>query len=365
MRVVIAEDESTARQLLERALTDWGHEPVSASDGVEAWKILQGDSSPKLAILDWGLPGMDGVEICRRMRQKAAIEPAYIILLTARNAKADVVTALRAGANDYVTKPFDREELQARLNVGRQVVELQHVLASRVQMLHKSYARVQDLSRQLLMVQEDERRHLARELHDEIGQVLSAISVNLKVVKTKVDASAWARLEESIGLVDRAVEQVRNLSLDLRPSMLDEFGLEAALRWYVDRLAERTGLTAHFDSETSVGELPYLVRTACFRVVQETLTNVVRHAHAKEVWVTLQGQEKEVRVEIRDDGIGFKAEARNQGTRDGLGLLGIRERVELLGGQVDIESKRKHGTTVQVRLPLEGSPEDGDVSEEG
>ncbi|OAI41645.1 hypothetical protein AYO40_02835 [Planctomycetaceae bacterium SCGC AG-212-D15] len=355
MRVVLAEDETTTRRLLERALTDWGHEPVSASDGIEAWKILESDDAPKLAILDWCMPGMDGLEICRRMRQKPALEPAYIILLTARNAKADVVAGLRAGANDYVTKPFDREELHARLNVGRQVVELQHVLASRVQMLHRSYARVQELSRQLLTIQEGERRHIGRELHDEIGQVLCAISVNLKVTKTKVNASAWPRLEECIGMVDRAVEQVRNLSLDLRPYMLDEFGLEAALRWYLDRLAQRSGLTAHFNSLLSVLEIPHEVRNACFRVAQEALTNVVRHADAKEVWMKLQGEEGEVRLEVRDDGAGFEvADALNRAAQGGsLGLLGMRERVELLGGQVDIESQPEHGTSVRVRLPLE------------
>jgi sigma-B regulation protein RsbU (phosphoserine phosphatase) len=145
MRVVIAEDESISRQLLERALTDWGHEPVSAFDGVEAWKILQSDGAPKLAILDWCMPGMDGVEICRRMGETPDPEPAYIILLTGRNAKADVVTGLRAGANDYVTKPFDRDELRARLNVGRKVVELQHILASRVRELEVALTQVRSL----------------------------------------------------------------------------------------------------------------------------------------------------------------------------------------------------------------------------
>jgi PAS domain S-box-containing protein len=235
------------------------------------------------------------------------------------------------------------------------------------EVLEKYNARLQALSRRLVEFQEDERRHLARELHDEIGQVLSAISVNLKVVRGKVDPAAWPRLEESIGLVDRAVDQVRNLSLDLRPSVLDDFGLEAALRWYVDRLAKRTGLQAHFTAESALLDVPSAVRSACYRLAQEALTNVVRHARAGEVWVHFHEGEGEVRLEVRDDGVGFEvADALQRAQRGGsLGLLGMQERVELLGGRVDIESLPGHGTTVRACLPLAGNPQPDEPSEKG
>jgi sigma-B regulation protein RsbU (phosphoserine phosphatase) len=149
VKVLIAEDEPISRCMLVAAFTEWGYEPVGTSDGVGAWQILQAEDAPKLAVLDWTMPGMDGLEICRRVREKHTPEPTYLILLTGRNAKADVVAGLLAGANDYVTKPFDREELRARLHVGRQVVELQHSLAARVQELEKALSQVNSLQKLL------------------------------------------------------------------------------------------------------------------------------------------------------------------------------------------------------------------------
>jgi signal transduction histidine kinase len=222
------------------------------------------------------------------------------------------------------------------------------------QSLHESRDRLASLSRQMIGVQEAERRHLARELHDEIGQVLCAISVNLKIVKTKVDASAWPRLEESIQIIDGAVDQVRNLSLDLRPPVLDDFGLEAALRWYVDRLSTRTGLCVHITRDPHAAEIPFDVRNTCFRVAQEALTNVVRHASAREVWIGLEQRPSEIVLTIRDDGIGFDVEASRWRASKGhhMGLLGMHERVELLDGKIHLQSEPGKGTTVQIQLPL-------------
>ncbi len=257
----------------------------------------------------------------------------------------------------------DAGEIERVAGIGEDITERKQAEAK----LQEYYERVKGLSRQLLTVQEEERRHLARELHDEIGQVLSAISVNLKVVKSKVAPDAWPRLEESIGMVDRAVDQVRNLSLDLRPSMLDDFGLESALRWYVDRLAERTGLPVHFSAESSLLDMPGGVRNACFRVAQEALTNVVRHAQAKEVWVHFHGQDEEVRLEIRDNGIGFDVAMALERALHGasLGLLGMQERGELLGGRVQISSQPGQGATVRAWWPLTGFPKTDETSEKG
>jgi PAS domain S-box-containing protein len=220
----------------------------------------------------------------------------------------------------------------------------------------RQYAeRLQVLSRRVVEVQEEERRHLARELHDEIGQVLSAIAVNLHAAKGVCNADAWSRLDECLDIVDVAVQQVRGLALELRPSMLDDLGLAAALRWLVSRQAERAGLVAHFVVQSSGVELPTELATACYRVAQEALTNVVRHARARRVWLELQEGEEEVRLVIRDDGVGFDPkEARQRAARgESLGLLGIQERVELLGGRVTIESEPGHGTTIRVWFPVE------------
>lgn len=131
-----------SRHLLETTLKMWGHEVVATCDGTEAWEALQAEDAPALAILDWMMPDIDGVEICRRVRQMQSVTPTYIIMLTAKGRKADIVEGLIAGANDYVTKPFDRAELRARVNVGATVVELQHKLAARVIQLEEALAHV-------------------------------------------------------------------------------------------------------------------------------------------------------------------------------------------------------------------------------
>jgi sigma-B regulation protein RsbU (phosphoserine phosphatase) len=145
VRILIAEDDLIPRRLLKGALTDWGHEVVVAADGLEALTVLHAPDAPKLAVLDWMMPGMDGVDVCRRIRGDATSEPTYLILLTGRGAKEDIVAGLHSGANDYVTKPFDRAELRARIQVGCQVVELQASLAARVRELEAALTEVKQL----------------------------------------------------------------------------------------------------------------------------------------------------------------------------------------------------------------------------
>ena len=128
MKILIAEDNMTSRRILESILVKWNYDVISACDGNEAWEKLQEKDPPKLIILDWMMPGINGVEICRRLRRPDAVEAIYIILLTARDEKNDIVEGLGAGADDYIAKPFDKEELRARIDVGRRVVELQTAL---------------------------------------------------------------------------------------------------------------------------------------------------------------------------------------------------------------------------------------------
>jgi DNA-binding response OmpR family regulator len=145
MRILIAEDDQVSRRLLEATLVGWGYEVVLTCDGASAWQALQGDNAPRMALLDWMLPEMDGLEICRRVRSDPARGPLYLIMLTARARKEDIITGLEGGADDYVTKPFDREELRARLRAGCRIVELQMSLAERVAELEKSLTHIKQL----------------------------------------------------------------------------------------------------------------------------------------------------------------------------------------------------------------------------
>jgi sigma-B regulation protein RsbU (phosphoserine phosphatase) len=145
MRILIAEDDPVSRRVLETTLVKWGHEVIVTCEGVEAWEALRQEDAPRLAILDWMMPGMDGTEVCRRVRGINTPTPAYIILLTAKGGKEDVVAGLEAGANDYLTKPFERDELRARVGVGAKVVALQANLAERVRELEEAFSLVKQL----------------------------------------------------------------------------------------------------------------------------------------------------------------------------------------------------------------------------
>jgi len=145
MKILIAEDDPVSRRLLGATLERFGYEVVVAADGAEAWTALQRDDAPPLAILDWMMPELDGVEICRRVREIPTSTPPYLILLTAKTERGDVVAGLDAGANDYLKKPFDRGELRARLQVGAQVLELQKNLAERISELEDALAQVKQL----------------------------------------------------------------------------------------------------------------------------------------------------------------------------------------------------------------------------
>lgn len=145
MRILIADDDATSRKMLERVLEQWGYEVTTATDGEEAFNALNREHAPCLAVLDWVMPGMDGPEVCRGLRQNEAHQALYLILLTMRDQKEDIVEGLEAGANDYICKPFNREELRARVGVGQRVVELQRALGERVTELEEAMAHVKTL----------------------------------------------------------------------------------------------------------------------------------------------------------------------------------------------------------------------------
>ena len=145
MKILIAEDDAVSRRILQLTLMAAGHEVVSTKSGTDAVAVLEGEESPKLAILDWMMPEMDGLEVCRRIRQIPAVVPVYIILLTAKGSKTNIVEGLDAGANDYVVKPFDRDELIARVKVGETVASLQESLSAQVKKLEDALAQIKQL----------------------------------------------------------------------------------------------------------------------------------------------------------------------------------------------------------------------------
>jgi len=215
---------------------------------------------------------------------------------------------------------------------------------------------LQTFSRRLFEVQEEERRHLARELHDEIGQALTAAKINLQSLTGDGGSATLARLQETTAILDRLLGQVRQISLDLRPSMLDDLGLVPALRSLIDQQGRRASVEMRFSAETLPESLDPKIQTTCFRIAQEAITNALRHAHATLVEVDLRREDETLRLVIRDNGAGFEAESAQAQTA-GLGLIGIRERAALAGGRATIISSPNKGTSVEVSLPLTFWPE--------
>ena len=193
MRILIAEDDPTSRLLLETVLTRKGYEVTAACDGLEAWQYLQDANAPNLAILDWMMPGMDGSEICRRLRAEQRSVQIYVILLTAKSAKDEIVAGLQSGANDYITKPFVREELLARVHVGVQMVTLQQNLADRVKELEDALTMVKQLEGML------------------------PICANCKNIRD--DSGGWNRIEDYVSEHTQAVFSHGNLPF-VRPATL-------------------------------------------------------------------------------------------------------------------------------------------------
>jgi len=213
--------------------------------------------------------------------------------------------------------------------------------------------RLEALSRQLMNAQEAQRRRLAVELHDDLGQILTAIKIRLGVGTRTSGVADAAWLRDGIDGVDQALQRVRDLALDLRPSVLDDLGLAAALRWHVDRVARMSGI----EMFQSIDDLPAVdpdVGTACFRLAQEALTNIVRHARATRVWVDIHCFGSTLALRVRDDGCGFDVARARAGASRGLslGLAGMEERVALMGGELDLSSEPGRGSEVRCRLPL-------------
>lgn len=219
---------------------------------------------------------------------------------------------------------------------------------------------LQMFSRQLIEAQEEERRRIARELHDQIGQVLTAVKMNLHTIqRVSEGGEALTHIKDNIEAVDEALRLVRDLSVDLRPPLLDDLGLVTALRWYIDRYAKRSGVVADLVIEMKDQNERFSreLETACFRIAQEALTNVVRHARASCVLVRLVKEKHSLFLSVKDDGVGFDPESlRKRAPRAAtLGLLGMQERAHAAGGTVEIDSRASKGTEIRLRLPLESA----------
>jgi PAS domain S-box-containing protein len=222
-------------------------------------------------------------------------------------------------------------------------------LAERQRELHR-------LAGQLLTAQSEERRTIARELHDELGQQLAALRINLQVLAAQQgDEATRQRLEDSLSIVQRTIEQVRSRALDLHPAILDDLGLAAALQWLCERQSQRAGVPIRLHEVGPLPAVPPAAALACFRIAQEAINNALRHGEPANVDLTLSFADGALELQVRDDGSGFVP---LEGAHTSLGLVGMRERAEQLGGRLTVQSAHNRGTRVQVRIPITGHEQD-------
>jgi len=268
----------------------------------------------------------------------------------------------RKRAESALGVAFDQLEERVRERTA-ELAATNETLSSAIAARERAEAARRDVVRRLATAQEDERRRIARELHDQIGQYLAALGLGLKALETAAPeaSSADQQLRHLRGLTDLIGTEVHNLALEIRPTALDDLGLSAALSTYAEEWATRSGVKVDFQNAGVDGErLPPAVETAVYRVVQEAMTNVLRHARASHVSLVLQRTSQGVVAVVEDDGRGFDPAAASQ-TSGRLGLLGMRERVELVEGHLTVESAPGGGTTVIARIPLRADGEAGHV----
>jgi two-component system sensor histidine kinase UhpB len=203
-------------------------------------------------------------------------------------------------------------------------------------------------------IQEFERRNLVRTLHDEVGQNLTGLSINLNILRSQMPDEAATkmitRIDDSHKLVEETVERIRDVMAELRPPVLDDYGLSAALHWYGKQFSDRTGISPLMQVEELTPRLPLSTETALFRITQEALTNAAKYAQARRVTLALEAIDGEVHLTIADDGIGFDATANHQpGAR--WGLINMRERAQAIGGSLIVETAPGKGTKITVEVP--------------
>jgi signal transduction histidine kinase len=314
-----------------------------AQSGEEALRLaLKNDFA--VILLDVRMPGIDGFETARliRGRERSRLTP-IIFLTAAADEMSSMFRGYEVGAVDYLSKPVVPEILKSKVAV---FVELHR----KTERLRESEEKLRRLAAHLISVREEERAHIAREIHDELGQVLTGLKMEVTWLAKRLKEKPLVEKTDSMcKLIDTTVQTVRKIATGLRPEMLDDMGLIAAVGWQAKEFQKRTGIRTRAKLPPEV-KLDIDVSTTMFRIFQEILTNVARHSRATRVDIELTMPEDRVALEVVDNGVGI-ADAEVTGKKS-LGLLGMHERALLFGGEVRISGTPGHGTRVSVSIPL-------------
>lgn len=342
-RILIVDDNATARETLVAMLENEEYEIELAEDAFQALQILN-MHQPDLILLDVMMPGMDGFEACRRIRSTPQLAEVPIIILTALDDRASLIKGIESGADDFLSKPVDRYELTARI---RTIMRL-----NRYRTLKEQRENLREMTERLIAAQEEERQHISRELHDDLGQALTIHMISLRNLQSDLSLSPEELYEQLQALHDQSQEifiKIRGMAQNLRPPILDALGLQVSMQTYCEDFTRRTGLPIRFEVEEALPQLPDIYNITLYRVLQEALSNIVKHAQASYVWVDLTLDEGNILLTVQDNGHGFQP----GGTQsNGIGLSSMRERVTIAGGHFAISSMQKRGTIITAQFPL-------------
>lgn len=346
--ILIVDDDPTARETLVAMLDSENYDLRLAKDGIQALQLLE-QFQPDLILLDVMMPGMDGFEVCRRIRSTPPLAEVPIIILTALDDRASLLKGIEAGADDFLSKPVDRRELTARV---RTITRL-----NRYRTLMEQRENIRQMAERVVSAQEEERQRISRELHDDLGQALTTHLLALRNLQEDLSIPVEVMFERLQSLYDQSYEvlvKIRRLARDLRPPVLDALGLKVAMQTYCTEFTRRTHLPVIFeaDPDASLPELPDAYNTTLYRALQEALTNVVKHAQATQVWVDLSVEDDMVNLTVQDNGIGL---GETKSGSNGIGLAGLRERITIAGGTLNISSTANRGTILSAQFPLSKS----------
>jgi len=356
--ILLVDDEERNLFALRVLLEDLGQHLLLARSGEDALRCAL-DHDLALILLDVRMPGIDGFETARLFRARERSRHTPIIFLTAAADDLGLVfRGYEVGAVDYLVKPLVPEVLVSKVSVfvdlHRKNAALNREIAERrlaERHMRESEDRLRALTSHFVTVREEERTHIAREIHDELGQVLTALKMDIAwLAKHLDDAALLEKTDAMRQLVDDTIRTVRKISTGLRPEVLDDMGLVAAIGWQTTEFQKRAGVRCITSLPPDIVALDGDLATTVFRIFQELLTNVARHAHATRVDVELRQTADRLVLEVADNGVGILGGDENH--KASLGLLGMQERARRLGGSVDILSSRGAGTRVAVSIPM-------------
>jgi signal transduction histidine kinase len=343
----------------------------SAAQGIETLRT----TTMEAALIDLQMQDIDGIEMCRRLKEDPATARIPVALITSHSVGHDTrARGLEVGADDFISRPINNLELIARIRVLlrvkrsedalRQVnAELERRVAERTKDLQTSVGRLETLSRKVLMAQEEERARVSRELHDELGQILAAARYELSYLQKTQEGSLESSgldFTNAVNMIERAAGELRRVCQGLRPPLIDTLGLEPSIETLMNEFAERTDIKIRTDIQLDEIEekISSDIALCTYRILQESLNNIVRHSNASRVFVSVYVEAGDLHLRIRDNGKGF--DPTKIDSTKGCGISGMRERAWLVNGEITIDSTPLGGTRVTLRVPIKTSFEKSD-----